>query len=155
MGFIQTFRQELLTFIQSINWISPVALTLTLKQRAFNRSMDEIQASVTIRHFMNRLNRSIFGNASKRYQKGLQVVPVIEHGVDKRYHIHAIIDRPGRLEPLDFELKVREAWQDTDFGYYHIHMEPVRDDGWAHYITKFSQKPDYDLSINWENVRKN
>ena len=97
-----SFRQELIKFIQSIEWSNPFALTLTLKQRVFNHSLDLIQVTSTIRHFMNRLNRMIFGNASKRYNKKLKLFPVIEHGADKRFHIHAIIDCPNKITTDQF-----------------------------------------------------
>ena len=154
MGSFKQFRRELIKYIREIEWINPFALTLTLKQRQFNKSLDLIQVSVTIRHFLNRLNRAIFGNASKRYKKSIQFVPVIEYGPDTRYHIHAIIDCPLRLNQTNLQTKIQTAWDNTDYGYSHIHLQPIQNDGWTNYITKFSTKPDYALSIDWENVRR-
>ena len=148
-----SFRQELIKFINSIEWSNPIALTLTLKQRVFNHSLDLIQVTATIRHFMNRLNRKIFGNASKRYDKKLKLFPVIEHGADKRFHIHAIIDCPNKITTDQFNSKITESWSSIDYGYNHIHIQPIHNDGWTNYITKFQTKLDYALSIDWENVR--
>ena len=154
MGSFKQFRRELIKYIREIEWINPFALTLTLKQRQFNKSLDLIQISVTLRHFLNRLNRAIFGNASKRYKKSIQFIPVIEYGPDTRYHIHAIIDCPTKLNESILQTKIQSAWNDTDYGYNHIHLQPIHNDGWTNYITKFSTKPDYALSIDWENVRR-
>ncbi|NBR12926.1 MAG: hypothetical protein EBU00_12260 [Alphaproteobacteria bacterium] len=112
MGSFKQFRQELIKYIREIEWLNPFALTLTLKQRQFNKSLDLIQVTTTIRHFLNRLNRSIFGNASKRYKKSIQFVPIIEYGPDTRYHIHAIIDCPSKLNETILQSKIQSAWID-------------------------------------------
>jgi len=154
MGSFRQFRQELIKYIRAIEWTNPFALTLTLKQRQFNKSLNLIQVSITLRHFLNRLNRAIFGNASKRFNKSIQFVPVIEYGPDTRYHVHAIIDCPTKLNNITLQSKIVSAWNKTDYGYNHIHLQPIHNDGWTDYITKFNTKPDYALSIDWENVRR-
>jgi len=154
MGSFRQFRQELIKYIRAIEWTNPFALTLTLKQRQFNKSLNLIQVSITLRHFLNRLNRAIFGNASKRFNKSIQFVPVIEYGPDTRYHVHAIIDCPTKLNNITLQSKIVSAWNNTDYGYNHIHLQLIHNDGWTDYITKFNTKPDYALSIDWENVRR-
>jgi len=150
-----TLRISIIHFIKSIPWSNPFALTLTFKQQVNFQKLDTILASSNIRHFINRLNRLIFKSSSKRFKKGIHVFPIIEKSADERLHVHAVIDCPSHLESSRFHHLIDEAWSKTNFGYRHIHIQPIRDDGWSSYITKFEQKSDYNLAIDWENVHSN
>ena len=55
-----------------------LGVSLTLKQCVDGTFLDEIKASQNLRHFMNRLNSSVFGKAYQRFQKRLRVIPVLE-----------------------------------------------------------------------------
>ena len=146
-------RTTILSFLSKMNWVSPYALTFTFKQRVQNHKLDVITASQNIRNFVSRLNRKIFGNAHKRFLKALKFFPVIEYDQDKRFHVHAIIDKPDTINSeLFFEL-IKKSWSKTKFGYDHIHIQPVTSNGWLLYMTKFKQKNDYGLSIDWMNVK--
>ena len=147
-----TFRTSIIHFIKNIPWSNPFSLTLTLKQQANFKKLDTILASTNIRHFVNRLNRLIFKSSARRFKKSIKLFPVIEKSADDRFHVHAVIDCPNHIEPSQFHRLIDDAWSKTNFGYRHIHIQPIRDDGWASYITKFEQKLDYNLAIDWENV---
>lgn len=150
-----TFRTSIIHFIKNIPWSNPFGLTLTFKQKVNFQKLDMILASSNIRHLINRLNRLIFKSSSKRFKKGINVFPIIEKSADERLHVHAVIDCPSHIEPSKFHELIDEAWSKTNFGYRHTHIQPIRDDGWASYITKFEQKSHYDLAIDWENVHSN
>jgi hypothetical protein len=152
--FNRRLRSAFLEFLRSIRWTSPVAVTLTLKQMADGKPIDDASASRTFRQFLNRLNRALFGSAARRFRKSVTVVPVLEHGPDTRFHFHAAIDRPEHLTDAQFELLVTDAWTKTEFGYRRIDVRPIRDDGWNLYLAKFDQKQDYALSIDWNNVHR-
>ena len=147
-------RTTILGYVKNINWLAPFALTLTLKQRVDNHKIDIIIASKNIKHFLNRLNRTLYGNAFKRFSKSIKIFPVIEHGSDKRFHVHTIIDKPATVDDVSFYNLIKHSWSKTKFGYDHIHIQPMTNDGWISYLTKFDQKPDYDLAIDWINVTK-
>ena len=147
------FRSSIIEYIKTINWNNPFGLTLTLKQYFDSQKLDMITASLNLKQFTNRLNRLLFGASARRYGKGVKLFPVIESSADKRIHIHAIIDCPDHINDTDFSNKIDEAWSKTNWGYRHTHIQPIRDDGWASYITKFSQKTEYDLAIDWNNVK--
>jgi hypothetical protein len=53
-------------------------VSLTLKQRADNKSIDNISRSQNLKHFLNVLNKKCFGNSFKRFNKKLRVLPVLE-----------------------------------------------------------------------------
>ena len=151
--FKSGFRTSIIGFIKSIPWTNPFGITLTLKQQVNFQKLDLTSASANIRHFTNRLNRMIFGSSAQRYGKGIKIFPVIEKSADDRLHIHAVIDCPDHIDNSSFNDKINQAWSKTNFGYRHTHIQPIRDDGWSLYITKFDQKAEYDLAIDWMNVR--
>ena len=72
---------------------NPVGLTLDMKQMVEGEKLDLYSVSQTIRHYLSRLNRKIFGNCAQKRGKKIQVVPVIEGGgqTGKRIHIHLTI----------------------------------------------------------------
>jgi len=53
-------------------------VSLTLKKRADNKSIDNISSSQNLKHFLNVLNKKCFGNSFKRFNKKLRVLPVLE-----------------------------------------------------------------------------
>lgn len=154
-------RSALREWIALESWTDPFAATLTLKQvinvpngTSSNRLwLTEPSASQNFRHFLNKLNRNIFGKASQRFDKGVRVLPVLEGGGFKRLHYHAIIDCPSDFHRDDFSLHIVDAWRSTSWGYPQCHVSPDADRGWLNYITKFRDKPDFASSIDWVNVR--
>src|SRR5437763_12612470 len=99
MTEIQTLelQKSIRAYFETIPWQAPVAATLTLKQRIKQQKLDPLIATSNFRHFLNRLNREVFGNAAKRFGRGLRAIPVLEHDELVRFHNHAIIDRPEHV----------------------------------------------------------
>jgi len=67
------------------NWGEFCAVTLTLKQghQADGTGwvkIDHYQCRQAFRHFMNLLNKAVYGSAFRRYGKRLRVLPVLEKG---------------------------------------------------------------------------
>ena len=67
-------QEAFVQYSSSIKWSAPIALTLTMKQRQSAQNIDHMLASNNFRHFMNRLNRDVYGNAARRFGKGLFAV---------------------------------------------------------------------------------
>lgn len=150
----QQIRESLRAYLDAIPWQRPVAVSLTLKQRIQQQSIDLYEAAKNFRHFMNRLNRKAFGNAAHRFDRGLRVIPVLEHDEVTRYHHHATIDRPEHLGFEVFKAAIEASWLKTVWGYNEMVIVPVKDGpGWHKYITKAHSKPEYDLAIDWTNAR--
>jgi hypothetical protein len=66
-------------------WGAFCDVTLTLKQaRQSERGawikIDDYACRKAFRHFMNLLNRAVYGAAFRRYNKSLRVLPVLEKG---------------------------------------------------------------------------
>ena len=67
------------------NWGPFCDVTLTLKQacqseRGARIKIDDYPCRHAFRHFMNLLNREVYGTAFRRHGKGLRVLPVLEKG---------------------------------------------------------------------------
>ena len=155
---LKEYRKQLLNYINLPSWLRPVAITLTLKQ-VFHSISGSARltmefATKNLRHFLNRLNRKYFGNASSRYNKRISIVPIIEISTEGRIHYHLLMDRPLHITAVQFETDIRNLWRATDWGYKEVQIDNNPNEGWLYYMTKHSQKPDYDLSIDWMNYHR-
>lgn len=102
------------------------------------------------RHFMNLLNKRMYGNAARRHGKRLPVFPVHEGGGSKRLHYHAMIDCPRDDLRDTFPALIDEIWRSTQWGYYQTKVTAA-DEGWITYVTKLRDKPDLASAIDWMN----
>lgn len=139
---------------------NPINITFTLKQSLFiggcRFQMDEIRSSRNFRHFLNRLNRVVHGNAAKRFNMKLQSLVVLEYDAIRRYHIHSVIGHPAQVGASKFMREVSDCWSKTQWARHGIHHEvpdsETRRTGWIDYMLKFKTKPDgLVASIDWEN----
>ena len=134
---------------------NPINITLTFKLQVDGQRLDQITAVQNVKHFRNRLNRHLYGNAHRRFRKELKLF-VVHEGLDwTRHHIHAIIERPAGLSVDEFITLVTTTWAQTRFGYSEHHYEvPISTDrevDWVYYILKKRTKADLASSVDWEN----
>ena len=134
---------------------NPVNVTFTEKQIVDGMWIGDARSEQNVRHFRNKLNQTVYGNAYKRYGKCLSML-VVRESDNKRHHLHLIIEQPERLTFEQFEQVIREIWVSTKFGYTHIHIEKPsttdREDGWLDYILKDRTKTCFETSIDWNNT---
>jgi hypothetical protein len=134
-----------LSFLDTSNWGQTLALTLNLKQGRRSESgpwvrLDEHQCRLTLKHFMNRLNRAVYKNAHKRRNRCLRVIAVHENGDDGGWHIHVAIECPIHLSRKQCELLIVNCWSQLDWN-YGLHVQPAHDaNGWTKYMLKLRQK---------------
>ena len=124
-------------------------VTLTMKQRVNNQSLDNIASSRNLRHFLNVLNKKCFGNAYKRFNKRLRVFPSLERSSDGRWHYHLTLENPYPNNPIKFERMIESTWFKTSYGYRRIDINHSINGGWGDYITKFNHR---DNEIDWANL---
>lgn len=122
-------------------------VTLTLKQMVDGVRLDEITSSQNLRHFLNLLNKSTFGNRFYRFGKKIESVPVLEKSKTERFHFHMCLKNPGQEDNFGFEHHIRDSWLKTRWGYNEIHVHREIDNGWIDYITKSD-------NIDWNNVHR-
>jgi hypothetical protein len=145
-------------FCSTKHWNLPLELTFTMKQSLSGpfRRLDSIRASQNLRHFLNVLNSRVFGNAHKRFGKGVRVVAVLEGTSTKRLHYHLIIDCPPGFDPMNLQCLVTECWQKTEWADQRTYVTVSNantSDGFLVYMSKLRDKESYSDSIDWENTR--
>lgn len=146
-------RKQFSQYIQSpeinaqlVQWIveafygqedSLCAVTLTFKPTI---KYDQIHRSKDVRHFLNRLNRRVYG---KSFTNGarLKCIPVFESNLSDGVHVHMFLERPTCSDRLgcSFEEAIHSEWSKLDYAGVRK-AQDVRDcfcvGGWADYITK-------------------
>jgi hypothetical protein len=137
------------------------AVTLTLKQSRpvmTNRGLIRepltiYSANANMRHFVKRLNASLYGNAVKRAGKGIAILAVLE-GKQSRKQLHyhcAIGNLPESQCEAAIRAKIRSAWQLTNFGNEQIDIQLIQTTGWVGYLAKEMGRGNTD-ALDWENT---
>ena len=106
------FKNKLKSFSAELikNYENPFFLTLTV-----NPKYEGFKANLEANKFIERLSKSVFKRAYKRFGKHLEVV-FVAGGINED-HLHLVLDKPFWLEQLNFEQLIQECWS---FGRYHI-----------------------------------
>ncbi len=155
------YRERLIDWVQLDRWQAPFAVTLTLRQcvtvpngtTSVTQWLTDTVATQNMRHFLNKLDRSVFGKAATRFGKRIGCMPVLEGTGSKRLHYHAVIDCPRPELTGDFPLMIADAWRTTTWGYWQVDCQKDADNGWLTYITKGRDKPNLADAIDWTNLR--
>ena len=81
------------------------------------------------------------------------MIPILEGGGLTRFHYHCVIDCP---RPTDmFPFIIEDCWWRTSYGYHETDIQPLCNEGWINYISKFRSKSEFDQSIDWINLYQN
>ena len=122
------------------------AVTLTLKpyrivlteRGQFREALDEMKAQTNFRHFLNRLNANVFGNAAKRHGKSVSVLPILEGQISQKLlHYHCAMGNfRDDLPDAAIASIIQHAWQQTPFGNEQVLVEPMHSTRWVSYIAK-------------------
>jgi len=141
-------KQEAKKYLKDFDISNCFGVSLSLKQSAYNKPIDNISSSKNLKYFLNVLNKRCFGNASKRFNKKLRVISVLERSKVGRWHYHLTLQNPYPENPYKFESMINHAWFKTNYGYRHIHIHKNINEGWNDYITKFNTSDD---EVDWLN----
>lgn len=128
-------RTPLRAFILETAKDHDLAVTLTLKQQDGPTRLDGIEASKNLRHFLNRLNKKVFGNAAQRFGKKVEVVPMLEASYAGRLHYHLALKNPFPTMSI-CRSAIIDCWSKTRWGYDEVDVQPIYSAGWIDYITK-------------------
>lgn len=148
---------------------NPVCVTFTEKQvlTSVHKHAGPIKtwinnqiATQNFSHFLNLLNRKIFKNSYRRYNKKLQTFIVHENNKDRnvRHHIHGFIEQPEWISDQDFDELMNKLFAKTLWGYRaHEFNRPDNNKGgergWLGYCLKEKKiKSDKDLWVDLENT---
>lgn len=141
-------------------------VTLTLKQARQSEGgtwikIDDYPCRQAFRHFMNLLNREVYGAAFRRYGKRLRVLPVLEkgevhatalrsweRGTSGRWHIHCAIELPSHLDAVALEKLIRRCWTKVELGHGRILVRDSADASWINYMLNGRQKSEFDAFVD-------
>ena len=144
------------------SWGEFCDVTLTLKQgRQAHGSgwikVDHYQYRQAFRHFMNLLNKAVYGSAFRRHGKRLRVLPVLEKGevrarslrrwecgTSGRWHIHCAIELPPHFDAVALETLIGDCWAKVELGHRRILVRDGANAGWINYMLKDRQKSEFD-----------
>ena len=124
-------------------------VSYTFKQMMNGKKIDPITSSQNFKHYLNVLNKKIFGNSFKRFGKRIEVIPVVETSMSGRLHYHCSIRNPYPDDPERFENLLIEEWRKTNWGYHEIFVDRTIDNGWIDYSVKTGFE-----NIDWVNFHK-
>lgn len=151
LKFINQSRQA---FTHTITLtLKPTIMVSTVCGNTFTKLTSEL-ASKTLRHALNRINRHYFGNGFKRKPDtyALYVIAALENMDKHNPHFHLQIGNMPTSDRDEIYKVFNDCWQQTDFGNQHIHVDRLRDEGWASYITKNIRTGNTDC-LDWSNTR--
>jgi hypothetical protein len=149
-------------FFDTSSWGEFCDVTLTLKQawqpdRGGWVKIDDYRCRQAFRHFINLLNRAVYGSAFRRHGKRLRVLPVLEKGevraralrpwecgASGRWHIHCAIELPSHFDAITLENMIRECWAKVEWGHGRILVRDGANAGWIDYMLKDRQKSEFD-----------
>ena len=144
------------------SWGEFCDVTLTLKQGRQSDSCAWVKISdypcrQAFRHFMNLLNREVYGAACRRYGKRLRVLPVLEkgevraralrpweRGTSGRLHIHCAIELPSHFHAVALENLICHCRAKVEWGHGRILVHDGANAGWISYMLKGRQKSEFD-----------
>ncbi len=144
------------------SWGEFCDVTLTLKEgRQADGGgwirIDHYQCRQAFRHFMNLLNKAVYGSAFRRHGKRLRVLPVLEkgevrarslrrweRGTSGRWHIHCAIELPPHFDAFALETLIGDCWAKVELGHRRILVRDGADAGWINYMLKDRQKSEFD-----------
>ena len=119
--------------------------------------IEDYRCREAFRHFMNRLNRAVYGAAFRRYGKRLRVLAVLERGevrtrtlrpwergTSGRWHIHSAIELPSHFDAVVLERMIRDCWSKVEWGHGRILVRDGANAGWIIYMLKDRQKSEFD-----------
>ena len=111
--------------------------------------LTKIEASENLKHFLNLVNRAVYGKSGVRKKYRVNCLPALED-YNVRPHYHLCLDKPERMTMEQFTLIIHQSWSKTYFGFKEIDVK-ICDGGWIGYMTKYKTKENFADSIDWLN----
>ena len=137
-------RTEVRGWVKGVNWDTEGTLT-------FSNDISQKQAEQALGRFWDRVDRHLYGNAAKRFQKRCQRLNVLEgDGVAQRYHFHIAAKRPpDRFATVtSFSDFLRDHWLADNPNNFVVSFGPIRDlERYTNYITKHVRRDNCDTLI--------
>ena len=153
----EVLRAQARSHFDVSDWHSMVAVTFSAKQaiqlHGYMFYGQEETYTKAFERFMRRLNRAVYGNATRRFNKRLRVLAVVEKDKDGRWHIHAALEPPPHTSKREFRAAILRCWPRKNLWAYNKNQIKFgANAGWVDYILKLRQKSGLEAwsdSIDW------
>ena len=124
---------------EAIDWLDKhiwdLGITLTFKD-----NVNEQRADRAIGHMWNRVDRTLYGNAAKRYGKRVERVNVFENNFEKtnlHCHIGAKVPANRTIDATGLRDLIAQVWKQVGCaGFINDYQFIYNSTGWTEYITK-------------------
>lgn len=148
------FRAALLDFWKNRTWTSPVAVTLTLRERTVGGRLTQFAAQQNLQHMLNVLRKKLRKHGFPK-KTVLHRLAVLEGGKNgHRPHYHLILDNPTSIDARIFRSIFKREWPRTSWGHERLTVVGCHyARGWLAYILKLFTKENYADSIDWTNCK--
>lgn len=124
-------------------WGPVLFISLNLKEVILTNagtytSLSEQIARREIELFGKRVDRAVYGRLVQRFNRRVRRIPFLEHGHDRGWHAHVLIEKPEGMIDVRFLQIVKKAWSESPWstGFH----ERVADEHAAGYLTKQRSK---------------
>lgn len=144
-------QREYTKWVLSKHWNSPISITLM--HRCGSIGTTTTACSANLKHFLNVVNKTIFGNKVRRGFK-VQAVPTLEE-FDGKPHYHLMMDCPEHITKEALFALINQEWPRTNLGHPDIRINENASEGWVKYIFKQRTKPEFDTAIDVANMHFN
>lgn len=153
-AYRQFFNAEIAGYGKDSNWCD---VTLTLRQGIEDggryESLTADKVSRCIKELMCSLNRRVYKNAYRRYNKRLACIPVIERGSKDRLHVHMLLQIPTFMDSeVDtfFEI-IKKEWAKVRWSHSETCISRLHEtndvETWTKYILKDVVEDDQVLDL--------
>ena len=110
----QLLQAQICECFDTQKWRSLLAVSFSVKQGVREHGYmfygDQETYTKAFERFIRRLNRAVHGNATRRFDKRLRVLAVVEKDRDGRWHIHAAIEPPEHMSEQQFRREILRIW---------------------------------------------
>jgi hypothetical protein len=88
--------------------------------------------------FGKRVDRAVYGRLVQRFNRRVRRIPFLEHGYDRGWHAHVLMEKPEEMASVRFVQIIKTAWSESPWS-TGLH-DRVADEGAASYLTKERSK---------------
>lgn len=100
--------------------------------------LNEQVARREIELFGKRVDRAVHGRLVQRFNRRVRRLPFLEHGNDRGWHAHILMERPEGMADVKFLQIIKRAWSESPWS-TGLH-DQMADEGAAGYLTKARSK---------------
>lgn len=140
----QNIRDEVRKWLNQFDWDTEITLT-------FSNDISEHQARQTLKRFWNRVDKCLYGNAVRNFNKRCERMNLLEGQRNvSRFHFHILARLPtDRFSTVtEFCDYLREQWRVENSNNYIVSFHPIKNrDRYTNYSTKSIGRNDCDTLV--------